>query len=245
MSKQSLVKNILAINTSTRECSVALLVGDSEFTASEYSERGHDGIVLALIDQVLKQAELTKSQIDLIAFGRGPGAFTGIRVATAVTQGLAVGLNIKVVPVSDLMNIAYQQFLETGAQSIITCIDARMGEIYAAVFEVKQGVVSALQDEQLIKPSVWPQSLEPFLSMSVNNERPKLIGVGNGFQEFPELVKQIPLDLERSNFTLFPTALITAKLAVLHIDNGFKAVSAIDALPVYLRNDVAHKKQSG
>lgn len=221
---------ILAINTTTRECSVALLSNGQSYVATEYSERGHDGIVLILIDQVLEQANLKKSDIELLAFGRGPGAFTGIRVATAVTQGLAVGLGVKVIPVSDLANIAYQHYKTSGEKTMAACFDARMGEIYAGVFTVRDDYLSSHQNERLSKPKDWE------FSDGI------AVGVGNGFIEFPELIAQLQINEDRSNFELFPTALASAELAVSMIKNGFEPVDAIDALPVYLRNDVAHRK---
>jgi len=212
---------LLAINTTTRDCSVALIHAGQSYVATEYSERGHDGIVLALVDNVLEQAGIKKQTIECLAFGRGPGAFTGIRVATAVTQGLAVGLDVPVVPVSDLLNIAYQQHLTTNQNHIITCIDARMGEIYSAEFEFSEESFVYKQEEQLLKPDVL---------MAESS-----IGAGNGFTEYPELIDRLSLNSNHSDFTLVPTALAAAQLALRY---NLPRVSAIDALPVYLRNDV-------
>lgn len=218
----------LGINTTTRYISVALLVGDKEYIAEEYSERGHEGIILNLMDMVFAEAEITKRDIELLAFGRGPGAFTGIRVATALTQGLAVGLGLPVVPVSDLLNVAYQQNQKTGQQTIAACFDARMKEVYAALFDFSADEVRYVQEETLVKPEGFKY------------QGNRLVGVGNGFSEFPELVAQLELDTEQSDFDLVPTALATATLGRIDFANG-KAVEAADALPVYLRNEVAWK----
>ncbi len=218
----------LGINTTTRYISVALLVGDKEYLAEDYSERGHEGIILALMDKVFSKAQITKQDVELLAFGRGPGAFTGIRVATALTQGLAVGLNLPVVPVSDLLNVAYQHNQKTHVKTIAACFDARMKEVYAAVLDFSQSEPQYLQAEALLSP-------ENFVV-----DTTELYGVGNGFSEFPDLVSQLNLDIENSDFELVPTALATAILGRLDFTKGL-AVEAADALPVYLRNEVAWK----
>lgn len=218
----------LGINTTTRYISVALLVGDKEYIAEEYSERGHEGIILNLMDKVFAEAEISKRDVELLAFGRGPGAFTGIRVATALTQGLAVGLGLPVVPVSDLLNIAYQHHIKTGEENIAACFDARMKEVYAAVFQFSNTEGNYLQQEALLCPNKF-----------ICKEK-DLIGVGNGFTEFPELVSQLELDEALSDFELVPIALATAVLGRKEYAKG-NAVEAADALPVYLRNEVAWK----
>ncbi|NNC98162.1 MAG: tRNA (adenosine(37)-N6)-threonylcarbamoyltransferase complex dimerization subunit type 1 TsaB, partial [Gammaproteobacteria bacterium] len=157
----------LAINTTTRYCSVALLVGDKEFVAEEYSERGHEGIILSLMDQVFAESHTTKQDVELLAFGRGPGAFTGIRVATATAQGLAFGLNLPVVPVSDLLNISFQHFKASEEKTIAACVDARMDEIYAAIIEWSDHSYEYIKPEALLKP-------DDFQCES------SLCGVGNG-----------------------------------------------------------------
>ena len=218
----------LGINTSTRYISVALLVGEKKYIAEDYSERGHEGIILKLMDKVFADAGITKRDVELLAFGRGPGAFTGIRVATALTQGLAVGLDLPVVPVSDLLNVAFQHYQKTNAKIIAACFDARMKEVYAAAFDFSGDEVQYLQEEALLSP-------EKFIV-----EVADISGVGNGFSEFPELVSQLNVDVENSGFDLVPTALATAILGRLDFAKGF-AVEAADALPVYLRNEVAWK----
>ena len=219
----------LGINTTTRYISVALLVGDKEYIAEEYSERGHEGIILNLMDMVFAEAEVTKHDVELLAFGRGPGAFTGIRVATALTQGLAVGLKLPVVPVSDLLNIAYQHHLKTGEQTVAACFDARMKEVYTAVLDFSNSEVEYLQDEALLSPSKF-----------IISTSKKIVGVGNGFIEFPELILQLEIDEAASIYDLVPTALATAFLGRINFAKG-NAVEAADALPVYLRNEVAWK----
>ena len=219
----------LGINTTTRDCSVALLVEDKTFVASEYSERGHEGIVLNLMDRIFQESGVNKNEVEVLAFGRGPGAFTGIRVATAMTQGLAVGLGIPVVPVSDLLNIAHQHFLATGKTSIASCVDARMQEIYSAVIDCSSTGYRYIQNEALLSPSNWQYDSDALLC-----------GVGNGFEMFPDLVDQLNIDPQNSDFSLVPTGLAAAQIGRSEFIKG-NAVEAAEALPVYLRNEVAWK----
>jgi tRNA threonylcarbamoyladenosine biosynthesis protein TsaB len=119
---------ILALETSTEFCSVALYLDDKILTQEILAERRHSEIVLPMVQEILADAELTLAQLDGIAFGAGPGSFTGLRIACGVAQGLAFATNLPIVGVSTLEAIAQQ----TGEQKIIAALDARMGEIYHA-----------------------------------------------------------------------------------------------------------------
>lgn len=220
----------LGINTTTRDCSVALLVDDKEFIAREYNERGHEGVILGLMDKLLHESGVTKNELELLAFGQGPGAFTGIRVATATVQGLAFGLKLPVVPVSDLLNISYQHFLSTGQKKIIACVDARMDEVYAAGIEWSDSGFSYFMDETLLKPE----------NLKIDSPD-EVVGIGNGFEVFPDLIESLKIKVEESNFELVPTGLAAAQLSRMEFLKG-NTVEAGDALPVYLRNEVAWKQ---
>ena len=121
---------LLAIETATELCSAALLVNDEIFSISEVAPRRHNEIILYMCEQVLAQGQISLSQLDAIAFGRGPGAFTGVRLAASVTQGIALGQNIPVIPVSSLASLAQVAFESVQAACVLACIDARMQEIY-------------------------------------------------------------------------------------------------------------------
>src|SRR6185437_7852342 len=124
--------NLLAIETATEACSVALLYGEALIDRSELAPRKHAELVLPMAEELLAEAGISRKRLDAIAVGRGPGAFTGVRLATSVAQGLALALDIPVVPVSSLAALAMQA-PKNGA-AILATIDARREEIYAGAF---------------------------------------------------------------------------------------------------------------
>src|SRR5215475_1096438 len=125
---------LLAIETATEACSAALLVGGDVIERSEIAPRRHAELILPMIESLLAEAGLSRRQIDGIAVGRGPGAFTGVRLAISVAQGIALGLDVPVVPVSSLAALAQDVPRELPAP-ILAVIDARMGAVYAGAFE--------------------------------------------------------------------------------------------------------------
>src|SRR5215831_4430849 len=125
---------LLAIETATESCSAALLIGDAVIERCEIAPRRHAELILPMIESLLGEAGVTRRQIDGIAVGRGPGAFTGVRLAISVAQGLALGLDIPVVPVSSLAALA-QDAPAKQSGSILAVIDARMGEVYSGTFQ--------------------------------------------------------------------------------------------------------------
>jgi tRNA threonylcarbamoyladenosine biosynthesis protein TsaB len=120
---------LLAIETATESCSAALLVDDEVICLNEIAPRKHNEIILSMCEQVLAQGETSLSQLDVMAFGRGPGAFTGVRLAASVTQGIALGQDLPVVPVSSLASLAQAAAETASVTQVLSCIDARMQEI--------------------------------------------------------------------------------------------------------------------
>ena len=121
---------ILALDTATEACSAALLHQDHITFEDELSPRTHTQRILPMVDGLLKNANLSIKEVDYLAFGRGPGSFTGVRVGVGVAQGLALGAELKVVPISNLTTMAEQAYQELGATEVIALIDARMNEVY-------------------------------------------------------------------------------------------------------------------
>ena len=144
---------LLAIETSTEACSVAVLADGQVFARHELAPRRHTQLVLPWADELLAEAGLRKSQLDAIAVGRGPGAFTGVRLAIALVQGLALALDRPVLPVSTLAVLAMQG----QGDDILAAIDARMGEVYLGEFaRDADGLVTATGEEIICPPARAP-----------------------------------------------------------------------------------------
>ena len=139
---------IVAIETSTECCSAALLRDGAVLERSELAPRRHAALILPMIESLLDEAGVSRRGLDAVAVGRGPGAFTGVRLAISVAQGLALGLDIPVIPISSLAALA--QDAPPGDASILAVIDARMGEIYAGAFRrTSDGLVESLGAESV------------------------------------------------------------------------------------------------
>jgi len=146
--------NLIAIETATEQCALGLLHNGQISNTAEIAPQQHANIILDRLEGLLNDAQLKKSQLDGIVFGLGPGAFTGVRIAFAVTQGLALALDIPVMGVSTLENIAWQVFQENPdkEQHILIANDARMGEVYWAEFKTQNGQLIRINDDQVSKP---------------------------------------------------------------------------------------------
>lgn len=222
---------ILAIDTATEACSAALLVDQRINSSYVEMDRGHAERILVMVDTLLKEEGLHLADLDALAFGRGPGGFTGVRLAASVTQGLAFGSQKMVVPVSDLQAVA-QRVLNTGAdvQSVLVCNDARMQEVYWACYcRGPTGLATLIGAEQVTKPSsvVIP-----------TNVPPPVHGAGRGFKAYPELPERLGPSLQAVHDMLLPRADEIARLALAEYAAGH-AQPPEKALPVYLRDDVA------
>lgn len=223
---------ILALETSSERCSAALLVGGDILERAQVARRAHAELILPMVESLLTEAGETLEQLDAIAFGRGPGSFTGVRVATAVTQGLAFGADRPVVPVSDLAALAACACRVHGAGRVLACLDARMHEIYWGAFEaVSEKEIHALGEEQL----------GPADSLSPPESGP-WFGAGSGFRVYGEvLTERMATSLQGQDASLVPMARDIATLAAGLFAQG-RTVSAGEALPVYLRDRVATPK---
>lgn len=219
--------NIIAIETATEACSAALSVDGRIFERSEIAPRRHAELILPMIESLLAEAGLARAQLDGIAVGRGPGAFTGVRLAIAVAQGLALALDIPVVPVSSLAALA-QDAPDAGV-AILAVIDARMGEVYAGAFRRgADGLVEAVNEETVGQANALtlPQS-------------PQWNVVGSGWDAYREaLASRLPASPAFADGARYPQARAVAQLAAPQFAAGL-GVPAEQALPVYLRDKVA------
>ncbi len=222
---------LLALDTSTEACSAALH-RDGEVTLRfEITERSHADLILPMVDSLLAEAGLALADLDGLAFGRGPGGFTGLRIATGVVQGLALGTGLTVAPVSSLAAVAEQVPAAVG-DGILVCNDARMGEVYWGVFtRTADGGVEP----------VAPEAVSPPDSVTVD---PVVVrhAAGNGLPRYPELHQRLLAAGLQIHDGLYPRADAVARLGARELAAG-RGVAAELALPVYVRDDVA--KPSG
>jgi tRNA threonylcarbamoyladenosine biosynthesis protein TsaB len=222
---------LLAIETSTEACSAALLIDGALAVRHEEMARGHAERILPMIDELLAAAGLALGRLDAIAFGRGPGGFTGLRLAASLVQGLAFGAGLPVVPVSTLRAVAQRALeLDPGADAVLVCNDARMHELYWAGFlRDADGLATAASPER-VGPAATVE-LPPALAGRA------LAGAGRGFVVSPELAPRLALP-RGCHPALLPSAAAVARLAVPDWLAG-RWVAAEAALPVYVRDDVA------
>jgi tRNA threonylcarbamoyladenosine biosynthesis protein TsaB len=223
---------LLALDTSTEACSAALLLDDDVRLRFQLTERSHAELILPMIDGLLAETGLRLKDLDGLAFGRGPGAFTGLRVAAGVAQGLAIGAGLKVVPVSSLAAVAWQ-VEAAGGEQVLVCNDARMGEIYWAVFEGDRarGVPSPSGEER-----VSPPERITFLK-SVRH------AAGNAFARHPSLRERLQTAGLQFHDGLYPRADAVARIGAQLLAAG-EGIDAEFALPTYVRDDVARPSQS-
>lgn len=228
---------ILALDTATEACSVALLlqeVGETPQLLVRELPPGpasHSAHILSLVQAVLSEAALTLRQLDCIAFGRGPGGFTGVRLAASVTQGLAYGADLPVVPVSDLLAVAQQALdLAATAASVLVCNDARMQEVYwTCATRGPTGLAQAAGPEQVGRPDT--------VQLPVKLPAP-VHAAGRGFAVWPQLQQRLGVLLAPGHAALLPRAGEIVRLAAPQWLAG-QGVGPECAQPVYLRNDVA------
>jgi tRNA threonylcarbamoyladenosine biosynthesis protein TsaB len=226
---------ILAIDTATEACSAALFVDGEIISHYQLLPREHSRLILKMIDDLMKQADLSVSSLDLIAFGCGPGSFMGLRIAAGVVQGIAFAHDIPVVAISTLKTIAQFAYEQTKSQYILTAIDARMDEVYWAAYYL-DGQTWQLDGEECV---ISPDRIH--LPEMLTQKNQIWVGAGTGWGSYADRL------LSGKNFTLqtmltdcFPSAEVIAKLAVDEFKAG-NTLSAAEAIPVYLRNNVAKK----
>jgi len=226
---------ILAIDTATESCSAALLLDKRLLQREQLLERGAAETILPMVEELLTEAGVRLSMLSAIAFGRGPGAFTGVRLAASVTQGLAFGAGLKVVGVSDLQALAQRVLDEAGGiERVLVCTDARMHEVYCGCFErTADGFARPLGEERVTPPK--DVSLPPPWAARPGAAPGRIAGVGSGFTVYPRLREELQLDAIFEG--LLPRAAEVARLAVREVTAG-RIFSAEQALPVYLRDDV-------
>ena len=215
---------LLVLDTSTEWCSAALWLDGQVASRRVLAEQRHSSLLLPMIDALLHDAGVALRELDGIGYGAGPGSFTGLRIACAVTQGLAFGADLPVVGVSTLESIAAQ----SGADRVLTVLDARMAEVYWAAYERADDRWQVVSAPQLALPD----------SVAVPGAG-EWVGAGNGFVALGDvLLPRLETQLARIDATLMPDAAAMAPLAAQAFARG-EGMDAALAAPIYLRDKVA------
>ena len=223
--------NILTIDTATEACSVALQFNQALFTRYEVCPQQHSQKILPMVDAVMKEAGASLTELDGLAFGRGPGSFTGVRIATGIIQGLALGSQLPVAGVSTLAAMAQQVINSGDVSDVAVAIDARMGEVYFAHYQNQQGIATLVGEEQVTSPETAAEQID-ISSMAV---------AGTGWQAYPVLSELLN---GQSVSVSYPYARFRLPLAEQTLSAG--QGMAVDAItPEYLRNTVPWKKLPG
>ncbi len=230
------MNKLLSIETSAECCSVALSIGANTWEKFEHAPRRHAELILPMVRSLLGEAELALGQLDGIAFGRGPGSFTGLRIGIGVVQGLAWGADLPVVPVSSLAavaQVALERSPSSGVCRVCVAMDARMQEVYTANFAVDvDGFVIPSGEEQVCPPGkVRPEGTAG------------VCAAGNGFEIYPEL-EELSRGLQICIRDCWPRAGAISQLAARWLENNQPLPAAL-AQPVYIRNQIAIKPSQG
>ncbi len=218
---------LLALDTATECCSAALLHDGRVTARSEVIPRQHAQRLLPMIEELLGERELRLPDVDALVFGRGPGAFTGVRIATGMVQGLAFAADKPVIAVSNLAALAQRAWREHGAETVAAAIDARMDEVYWGLYCLQDGVMQSLDDERVCPPE----------AVSLPDGVASVAGAGTGWQ----YADRLAVSAERSWPQMLPDAVDLITLALPRWLAG-EVLDAADAQPVYLRDKVATPK---
>ncbi|QXP87197.1 tRNA (adenosine(37)-N6)-threonylcarbamoyltransferase complex dimerization subunit type 1 TsaB [Methylococcus capsulatus] len=223
---------LLAIETATEACSAALYQDGAVLERHEVAPREHNRLILPMLESLLAEAGLALGRVDAVAFGRGPGSFTGVRIAAGVAQGIAFALDLPVAPVSTLAALADEAIAETGCEYAFPCIDARMAEVYFAVYRRDaEGCPELLGQERVLAPG----------RVDFSSAAGAGAGTGSGWATYRSCLSGLAggrLDSVLSG--RFPRAAAVARLGARIHARG-DSVPPEQALPVYLRDDVAKK----
>ncbi|ERK18040.1 putative molecular chaperone [Pantoea sp. AS-PWVM4] len=227
---------ILALDTATEACSAALLNQQQLDSRFEIAPRDHTQRILPLVQALLQAQQLELTALDALAFGRGPGSFTGVRIGIGIAQGLALGANLPMIGVSSLATMAQGAWRLSGATRVLAAIDARMGEVYWAEYQRDaNGEWHGEETEAVLSPEAAQTRIAGLSG--------EWTTVGTGWQAYPQLLTTPGAHLIASEVQL-PAAEDMLPLALAAWQRG-ETVAVEHAEPVYLRNEVAWKKLPG
>lgn len=228
---------LLALDTSSEGCSAALFVDGEVIEKFEVAPRGHTRLLMPMIRELLAEQDLKPENLDALAFACGPGSFTGVRIATGVVQGLSWGLDLPVVSVSSLETVALgaiEALQVSEGEGVAVAFDARMSELYWGCFRNRSGLPELLGEERVCPPS------RVILEPGVVN----WVGAGQGWAFRDGMPDDVSSRINSVDEALIPRASWVARLAAVKFSQGL-AVSAEQAQPVYIRDEVTWKKLPG
>lgn len=228
--------NLLALDTSSVACTVALKI-DEDITAShEEQPREHTRLLLPMIRRLLDDAGVALQNIDAIVLGNGPGSFIGMRIAASVAQGLAFASGLKIIPVSSLAAIAAEVFADQDVVEAVVAQDAHMQEVYLGLYRRgRSGLPEAISAERL-------QRQDSIGELRCDASGPR-VAAGFGWQRYPELLQQNRDQIDAVTDFLYPKARYLLTLAAAR-HNDLKGLNPQDVAPAYLRQKVAEKAVS-
>jgi tRNA threonylcarbamoyladenosine biosynthesis protein TsaB len=219
---------LLALDTSTEACSAAVYADGVTFSEFELTPRAHTQLILPMVEKVLSAAGLRLQDVDALAVGCGPGAFTGIRIGVGVAQGLAMAADKPVIPLSTLAALAQQAYMQHGATQVLVALDARMGEVYWGQYALQDGLMQLQGVELVCSPADAPL--------------PETVGwfaIGHGWSAYADALQaRFAGKLTGMDTDSLPAAEFMLPLAVAEWQAG-RAVAPEEAQPVYLRNKIA------
>ncbi len=219
---------LLALDTATEACSAALYIDGEIAQRYQLAPREHSKLILQMLDDLLAEAGVSLKQLDALAFGRGPGSFMGLRIAAGVVQGIALAHELPIVPVSTLASIAHIAMAECATERVLAAIDARMDEVYWGAYQRVGELPLLLGAEQVIPPQLVPLP-----------DGTGWLGAGTGWGSYAATLNtRLQGRVQHALPQCFPSAASIATLALPLFLAG-KHVDAAQAIPVYLRDNVA------
>jgi tRNA threonylcarbamoyladenosine biosynthesis protein TsaB len=219
---------LLALDTSTEACSAAVYTDGTVFSEFELTPRAHTQLILPMVEKVLAVAGLRLQDVDAVVVGRGPGAFTGIRIGVGVAQGLAMAADKPVIPVSTLAALAQQAYMQHGVTQVLAALDARMKEIYWGQYTLQDGLMCLQGEEQVCTPENAPVP-----------DAAGWLAIGHGWSAYADALQvRFSGKLEGMDTESLPAAEFMLPLALVEYQAG-RAIMPEDAQPVYLRNKIA------
>jgi tRNA threonylcarbamoyladenosine biosynthesis protein TsaB len=222
----------IAIETATERGSVAVSDGENVFNVKLGTEKGSSRQIFGAIREALSRADMSQSSLTCVAFGNGPGSFTGVRVAASAAQSLAFALQVPVIAVSTLAAVAIEAGRTRGAEPIAVCLDARMGEAYAGVYRFDAtGLAVPLLADGLVNPDTFILPAAPSLALAA----------GPGWSAYPQMLAKNRDRISAVVDDIWPGAAAIAVEAQELFRQG-RVLLPQDALPNYVRNKVTHQK---